>query len=73
MSLSRVPWHALLRSAAGRQPASECCPSINTLHPVVVSCQAAALHAAIRDVCWLASEVEADAERFPQDWLFHYR
>lgn len=33
----------------------------------------AALHAAIRDVCQLASEVEADADRFPEDWLFHYR
>ncbi|PRW20199.1 formamidopyrimidine-DNA glycosylase isoform X2 [Chlorella sorokiniana] len=35
--------------------------------------QVAALHAAIRDVCRLASEVEADADRFPLDWLFHYR
>ncbi|KAI7839952.1 hypothetical protein COHA_006346 [Chlorella ohadii] len=35
--------------------------------------QVAALHAAIRDVCRLASDVEADADRFPADWLFHYR
>lgn len=38
-----------------------------------ISPQVAALHAAIRDVCHLASEVEADADRFPEDWLFHYR
>ena len=57
-----------------RLPASQRVLSLTQpLRLAVVSCQAAALHAAIRDVCRLASEVEADAERFPQDWLFHYR
>ncbi|PNW77244.1 hypothetical protein CHLRE_10g428433v5 [Chlamydomonas reinhardtii] len=33
----------------------------------------AALHAAIREVVGLAVRVEADSDRFPRDWLFHYR
>eukprot|EP00887_Chlorella_sp_A99_P004355 scaffold15.g4355.t1 len=35
--------------------------------------QAAALHHQIRTVCETAAEVEADAERFPDTWLFHKR
>ncbi|KXZ42162.1 hypothetical protein GPECTOR_192g308 [Gonium pectorale] len=31
------------------------------------------LHAAIGSVLRLAVEAEADSERFPRDWLFHYR
>lgn len=31
------------------------------------------LHAQIANVCQVASEVEADADRLPQDWLFHVR
>lgn len=33
----------------------------------------AALHRGIRDVCQFAADVDADAERFPMDWMFHYR
>jgi formamidopyrimidine-DNA glycosylase len=35
--------------------------------------QVAALHHAIRHVCQLACEVEADADKFPPTWLFHHR
>ncbi|KAG2440513.1 hypothetical protein HYH02_010391 [Chlamydomonas schloesseri] len=33
----------------------------------------AALHAAIREVVGLAVRMEADSDRFPKEWLFHYR
>lgn len=35
--------------------------------------QATDLHRTIREVCSVASEVEADADRLPKDWLFHVR
>ncbi|KAL4451273.1 hypothetical protein ABPG77_009345 [Micractinium sp. CCAP 211/92] len=35
--------------------------------------QVSALHRAIRGVCQLAVDADADSDRFPDDWLFHYR
>lgn len=35
--------------------------------------QVAALHRAIKDVCELAVAADADSDRFPDSWLFHYR
>lgn len=35
--------------------------------------QAAALHWWIQEVCTTAAAVDADADRFPEDWLFHHR
>ncbi|GAB4820296.1 hypothetical protein N2152v2_007342 [Parachlorella kessleri] len=32
-----------------------------------------ALHRLIREVCTIASDVEAEADRLPKTWLFHYR
>ena len=32
-----------------------------------------ALHRLIREVCTIASDVEADADKLPKAWLFHYR
>lgn len=60
---------AALRRFHSIPPARPPLPS----HPTHHRCQVAALHAAIRDVCALACAVEADSDRFPQDWLFHVR
>lgn len=48
------------------------------IHPEAVCCelsdaQVAALHAALSDVLQTACRVNADASRFPKEWLFHYR
>lgn len=37
------------------------------------SLQAETLHGHIVGVCSLASEVDADSERFPENWMFHVR
>ncbi|KAL4420824.1 hypothetical protein ABPG75_010480 [Micractinium tetrahymenae] len=39
----------------------------------ILADQVAALHRAIKDVCELAVAADADANRFPDTWLFHYR
>ena len=41
--------------------------------PDLSEAQLNALHEAIKSVVQLAVSVDADASRFPQTWLFHYR
>ena len=48
------------------------------VHPEARACdlspaQAAAVTAAVKSVCETAIAVDADAERYPPDWLFHVR